>query len=312
MEQVMETKVNYVVVGLFALLLSAAMIAGVLWLSAGKQYSGVNDTYVAYMNESVSGLNLNAPVKYRGVQVGQVRQIALDKSNPEQVLLEFAIERGSPIKEDTIATLRSQGLTGIAFIELSGGSVTSKDLKPKNSPPYPVIKTVPSFMGRLDTGLSHLLTNLNKTTENINAILDDDNRKVLKKALADVAVLTATLAARRSELDKTVSNTSITMEGLAQVSVHLPQLLEKVGKASEAVEKMAKDTSRASVSVRKTMDDVGPNAQRFANDGLPELERLMVSMREMMSSLQRVTEQIEQNPGVLLRGQDARSSGPGE
>ena len=308
----METKVNYVIVGLFAALLSAAMIAGVLWLSAGKQYSKENDTYVAYMSESVSGLNLNAPVKYRGVQVGQVRLIALDKSNPEQVRLELAIERGSPIKEDTIAILKSQGLTGIAFVELSGGSIASKALEPKDTPPFPVIKTAPSLMGRVDTGLSSLLANLNKTTENINAILDEDNRKVLKRALADVASLIGAMAAHKAELDKTLNNTSITMENAAKMSAQLPQLLERIAKTTETVDKMAKEATRASVSARKTLDDVAPTAQRLASDALPELERLMVSMREMMDSLQRVTEQIEQNPAVLLRGKDARPNGPGE
>lgn len=308
----METKVNYVVVGLFALLLSAAMVAGVLWLSAGKQYNMVFDTYVAYMNESVSGLNLNARVKYRGVEVGQVRLISLDKTNPEQVRLEFAIERGIPIKQDTIATLKSQGLTGIAFIELSGGSSASPLLEPKRLPPYPVIRTGASLMGRLDNALSSLLNNLNKTTENLNALLDEENRMVLKHTLADVSVLTRTLASHKAEVDKSLSNASLTLENAAQISAQLPQLIEKVGRATEALEKMAKDTSRASVSVRKTMDDVGPDAKRFANDGLPELERMMVSLREMMTSLQRVTEQIEQNPGVLLRGREARQRGPGE
>lgn len=308
----METKVNYVVVGLFALLLLAAMVAGVLWLSAGKQYNMVFDTYVAYMNESVSGLNLNARVKYRGVEVGQVRLISLDKTNPEQVRLEFAIERGIPIKQDTIATLKSQGLTGIAFIELSGGSSASPLLEPKRLPPYPVIRTGASLMGRLDNALSSLLNNLNKTTENLNALLDEENRMVLKHTLADVSVLTRTLASHKAEVDKSLSNASLTLENAAQISAQLPQLIEKVGRATEALEKMAKDTSRASVSVRKTMDDVGPDAKRFANDGLPELERMMVSLREMMTSLQRVTEQIEQNPGVLLRGREARQRGPGE
>ena len=301
----METKVNYVIVGLFALLLSAALIAGVLWLSAGKKYSRVVDTYVSYMNESVSGLNLNAPVKYRGVEVGQVRIIKLDKDNPEQVLLELSIERGIPIKQDTIATIRSQGLTGIAFIELSGGSSASPLLEAKRLPPYPVIRTGASLMGRLDTALSSLLNNLNKTTENLNALLDEENRKVLKHTLADVSILTRTLASHKTDLDKSVSNASLTMERAAQISAQLPQLIEKIGRTAEAVEKMAKDTSLASVSVRKTMDDVGPGTKRFANDGLPELERMMVS-------LQRVIEQIEQNPGVLLRGKDAHQRGPGE
>ena len=301
----METKVNYVVVGLFALLLSAAMVAGVLWLSAGKQYNMVFDTYVAYMNESVSGLNLNAPVKYRGVEVGQVRLISLDKTNPEQVRLELAIERGIPIRQDTIAILKSQGLAGIAYIELSGGSSASPLLEPKRLPPYPVIRTGPSLMGRLDNALSSLLNNLNKTTENLNALLDEENRMVLKHTLADVSVLTRTLASHKEDLDKSASNA-------AQITAQLPQLIEKIGRATEALEKMAKDTSRASISVRKTMDDVGPDAKRFANDGLPELERMMVSLREMMTSLQRVTEKIEQNPGVLLRGSEARQRGPGE
>ena len=124
----MESKVNYVVVGLFTLLLTSALIAGVLWLSAGNKYSKVYDTYNVFMNESVSGLNRNAPVKYRGVEVGRVRQIELSKLNSEQVRIELNIEHGSPIKEDTVAIMKSQGLTGIAFIELSGGSNASTDL----------------------------------------------------------------------------------------------------------------------------------------------------------------------------------------
>ena len=308
----METKVNYVIVGLFALLLSVAMIAGVLWLSSGKQYNKVYDTYLAYMHESVSGLNLNAPVKYRGVEVGQVRVISLDKSNPEQVRLEFAIEQGTPIKEDTIAVLKVQGLTGIAYVELSGGSSSSPLLQPVKKGPYPVIKTGPSLLGRLDIALTGLLTSLNKTTENLNALLDEENRNSIKQSLADVSTLTGTLAARKTDLDKTVTNASHTMENVAQISAQLPALIERVGRSTEAVEKMAKETSRASASVRKTFDDVGPDAKRFAGDGLPEMERLMVEMRELTASLRRVTEQVEQDPSMLLRGKEARQRGPGE
>ena len=168
----METKVNYIIVGAFALLLSAIFIAAVLWLSADKRYSMPYDTYLADMQESVSGLNLNAPVKYRGVEVGQVRKIYLNKTNMEHVRIEMAIERGIPINQDTIATLKSQGLTGIAYIELSGGGNGSPMLEATKAEPYPMIKTSPSLMGRLDTSMTGLLNSLNKTTENVNAILD--------------------------------------------------------------------------------------------------------------------------------------------
>lgn len=308
----METKVNYVIVGLFVLLLSVVMIAGVLWLGSGKQYNKVYDTYLAYMQESVSGLNLNAPVKYRGVEVGQVRVISLDKANPEQVRLEFAIERGTPIKHDTIAVLKVQGLTGIAYVELSGGSRDSPLLAPVKKGPYPVIKTGPSLLGRLDTALTSLLTSLNKTTENLNALLDEENRSAVKRTLADVSILTGTLAARKTNIDKTLTNASRTMENAAITSAQLPELIERVKRSTEAVEKMAKETSRASASVRKTFDEVGPDAKRFTGDGLPEMERLMAEMRELTASLRRVTEQIEQDPSMLLRGKEARQRGPGE
>ena len=92
-----------------------------LWLSSGGAYRKAYDTYQAYMSESVSGLSLDAPVRYRGVEVGRVRKIALAPENIEQVQLTLDIERGTPVKEDTVAVLRVQGLTGIAYVELSGG-----------------------------------------------------------------------------------------------------------------------------------------------------------------------------------------------
>ena len=308
----MESKVNYVVVGLFTLLLSVALIAGILWLSSGKQYRKVYDTYLIYMSESVSGLNLNAPVKYRGVTVGQVRKISLEKSNLEQVQIELGIESGLPIKADTIAVLKSQGLTGIAFIELSGGSAQSPILSTSIFPPYPVIKSGPSLMGRLDTGLSGLLINLNKTTENINALMNEDNRAALKRTLGNISTLTATLVARKAELDKTMSNANVVMENASKASAQLPTMFESIERSTASLEKMVVEASRTSVSVRKTLDGVGPDIKRFTGEGLPELEKLMISMRELSATMQRVTAQIEQDPAVLVRGKEAHPSGPGE
>ena len=308
----METKVNYVVVGLFVLLLSTAMIAFVLWLSTGNRYNKVYDIYVAYMNESVAGLNLNAPVKYRGVNVGVVRRISLDKTNPEKVKLEFKIEKGTPISEDTIAILKSQGLTGIAYVELTGGGKNSPLLIPAESAPYTEIKTGLSLLGRLDMGVSGLLVNVNKTAENLNLLLDEANRKAFKQTLANIATISGTLASRKSELDKAVVNSAQAMENAAKISTQLPALIERVQHSAEAIDKLAKEATRTSTSVRKAFDSVGPEAKRFAEDGLPELERMIVEMRELSVSMQRVTSQIEHDPSVLLRGREARQPGPGE
>jgi len=149
----MEEKVNFAVVGVFVLLLSAAFIGAVLWLSSGVSYRTSYDIYQTYMKESVSGLNLNASVRYRGVEVGRVRKIALAPGNVEQVQLTLAIESGTPIKTDTVAILQTQGLTGIAFVELLGGSRDAPVLQAQAGQPYPVIDTGPSLMVRLDASL---------------------------------------------------------------------------------------------------------------------------------------------------------------
>ena len=119
---------NYAVVGAFVLVLGSALIAGVLWLASGGAFQTKYDLYLAIMEESVSGLNLNAPVKYNGVEVGKVRAIQLDPANADHVWLTFAIERGTPIRQDTVAVLKTQGLTGIAYVELSGGTRESPPL----------------------------------------------------------------------------------------------------------------------------------------------------------------------------------------
>lgn len=308
----METKINYVFVGLFVLLLGAAMIAGILWLSAGNQYSKDFDSYVAYMDESVSGLNLNAPVKFRGVSVGKVQRISLDTSNPEQVRLELSIERGTPITVDTIAVLKAHGLTGIAYVELSGGNANTPLLKPAKKPPYPVIKTGLSLLGRIDVGMTGLLINLNKTSENLNALLDEKNIFAIRRILANVANITGTLAAHKTDIESTLGNTALTMKNGARISSQLPALIEQIGKSAEALEKMAKETSRASKSITKTFDGVGPGAARFAENGLPELEKLIVELHELSASLQRISKQVEQNPSILLRGKEVPQRGPGE
>jgi phospholipid/cholesterol/gamma-HCH transport system substrate-binding protein len=95
----MEAKVNFAVVGVFVLMLGAGLIAGVQWFSSGGAYRKVYDTYETYMSESVSGLNLDAPVRYRGVEVGRVRKMALAPGNIQLVQLTLDIERGASCPE---------------------------------------------------------------------------------------------------------------------------------------------------------------------------------------------------------------------
>jgi len=292
----MEAKVNFTLVGIFVLVLSIGLIGGVLWLGSDRQFGKQYETYLVYEDESVSGLNLNAPVKYRGVDVGSVGKIELDAGDSERVRLSLNIERGTPVKEDTVAVLRTQGLTGIAYVDLMGGGKDSPRLKAKGTEKYPVIRSGPSLMARLDVALTSLLASLNRVSDNINAALDEENRRALKQSLADVAAVAHTLAKRTDTIDAGIKDAARTMENTARASRELSQLVERMERSASAVEKMAGSAGM----------------QQFTGETLPELHGLVGELREAAGSLRRASQQIEQNPAVLLYGTTAAKPGPGE
>ncbi len=304
----MEEKVNFAVIGIFVLFLGAALIGGVLWFSSGQSYRKTYDTYLTYMNESVSGLNINAPVRYRGVEVGRVQQITLAPGNVEQVQLTLGIESGTPIKVDTVAVLQTHGLTGLTFVELTGGSRDAPALKTRKSENFPVIKTRPSLMTRLDTSVSSMLANLNRTSENINALLDEDNRRAIKHTLADIEILSHTLATRQAAIDSSLSNAARTMENTARLSEELPQLAGRIQRSADAFDRMSNELALTGASTRATMD----STRQFTGETLPEIHQLVVELRDLTHSMRRFSGELEQNPGGLLHGKATAKRGPGE
>jgi len=304
--------VNYVVVGAFVLFLGAVLIGGVLWLASGGAFQKKYDLYLAIANESVAGLNLNAPVKYNGVDVGKVRKIWLEPGNPEQANLLFAIEHGTPVKEDTVAVLKTQGLTGIAYVELSGGSRDSPPLAATAGNKYPVIRTKPSLSTRLENVLTTVLAKLDSTSSNLNAILSDENRAAFTSALTDIAAVARTLAARRDTLDAGIVSAARTFDNSARATARLEPVIDRISRGAEAVEKMGDQVARTSAGAGKTVDSVGADVKRFTAETLPELERLLGELSVLTTSLRRLSEQTERDPRGLLFGRTPLPEGPGE
>ncbi|NMG73996.1 MlaD family protein [Aromatoleum diolicum] len=308
----MESKVNYAVVGAFVLVLGAVLVAGVLWLASGGAFQKKYDLYLAIEDESVAGLNLNAPVKYNGVDVGKVRQIELDPGNPERVNLLFAIERGTPIKEDTVAVLKTQGLTGIAYVELSGGTRDAPPLRAAAGSAYPVIRTKPSLAARLENVLTTVLAKLDTISNNINTILSDENRAAFTTALADIATVAHTIAARKDALDAGITHAARTFENTSRATAQVGPVIDRVGRSAEAVEKMGNELARTSTSAGKVVDSAGADLKRFGEETLPELERLLGELSVLSTSLRRLSEQTERNPSGILFGRKPVPNGPGE
>jgi len=235
------------------------------------------------------------------------------------VNLLFAIERGTPIKEDTVAVLKTQGLTGIAYVELSGGTRDSPPLRATVEGRYPVIRTKPSLSARLENILTSVLAKLDSTSSNINAVLSEENRAAFKGALADIAAVSRTIAARKDTLDAGIASAARAFDNGARATAELGPVIERMGpvvermgRGADAIESMAREAERTSASAGKTVDAVGADVRRFTAEALPELERLLGEMSVLATSLRRLSEKIEGSPGGLLLGRRPVPPGPGE
>ena len=313
-------------VGAFVLLLGAILIVAVLWLASGGNLQKKYDLYLAILEESVAGLNLNAPVKYNGVDVGKVQSIQLDPVNPERVQLIFAIERGTPIKVDTVAVLKTQGLTGIAYVELDGGAKNAAPLVATGQQKYPVIQTKPSLSTRLENILTTVLAKLDNTSSNIDSLLSRENQEAFKSILADIAIVSKTIASRKAEIDTGIANAARAADNTARATQKLNPIVDKIepvidqlnitiaqiNRSAVAIEKAGNEAAIASTSAGKTVTSVGANIERYSTETLPEVQRLLAELNELSTSLKRLIEQTERDPASLLRGRSTVPDDPGE
>lgn len=214
----METNVNYTIVGAFVIALFAAMVFGIIWLSAG--FSSEHQTiYKVYMAESVSGLNIDSSVEYNGVNIGNVADIDIDHKNPHLIILLLKIKSNTPITMGTRATLNSRGLTGTAYVALQDLGHDIRPLEIEKGEDYPVIKTSPSFYMRLDTALKQVTTDIHLFSRSIQMMLNPSNQQAFKQTLSNLQSITNTLMLNSQQMNNILQNS-------AKASERLPTLID--------------------------------------------------------------------------------------
>lgn len=308
----MDTKVNYVLVGLFTVLLSIALIILILWLSVVPTTAKNYQAYLAYMRESVAGLNVNAAVKYHGVDVGKVEAIELDKASPGRVRLTLDIKQGIPIKEDTTAVLTSNSLLGTAYIELTGGSKESPLLKAKKGQRYPVIETGPSLLVRLGAILPRLLTelsgaahDLSRIAKSVNTGLIEESQQALVETLKNTKQLTAYLTSQASRLEAGIEDLITILEQGAKASKQLPILVKQATRSLRPI-------GEAAAELEILLQEGQQGFRLFTQNTLPHVNQLLNNLDQVVQNLERFSEKVEQNPRALLFGPSPPQLGPGE
>jgi phospholipid/cholesterol/gamma-HCH transport system substrate-binding protein len=246
------------------------------------------------------------------VDVGKVSHIEIDSQNSQQVRLHFLIKRGTPIKTDSLAVLKTQGLTGIAYIELNGGSAGAPPLLAGADGEAPTIPFKMSLSARLENVLSNVLANIDRVSNNLNAVFDADNRVALKAALADAASLMHALAAQQGALSSGIADAARTARLTARAGEKLGPALDRIASSAQAVERMAEVANAAGARVGRAADVAASGVQQLGSETLPELARLMAELNQLSASLRRLSEQTAGSPSSLLMGKPTPDLGPGE
>jgi len=249
------------------------------------------------MSESVFGLSADASVKYRGVEVGTVKHIGLNPKNSEEVELLLKIKHEIPIKVDTTATLKSFGITGLAFIELTGSSKDAP-LLIKTEDKIPVIPASPSTFAQIDESLRYLAAKSALALDKFDRLLSEKNLQNLKDILSETKMLAKNVRGRLQGFQDIVDN-SVAMEKRITVA------FEKVAAASVSVKKMAD-------SLEKNYTDVDRNMSWDVRQSLESFNQLLYELNILAGDTQRTVLAIEASPSDLLFKHTRPRPGPGE
>lgn len=299
---------------LFLFISTLLIIACVLFFYLSlNQYS----TYTIYTEDSVSGLLVEAPVEYKGVDVGKVKNIAL--MNRQWIEIELTIKSDAPITKGTVASLvtkglTSRGFTGFVYVVLKDKGTDLNPLKRQAGQSYPVIPLVKPTDLSLDSTLVEVKGNVQEIIEIVRTVLDKESIESLKGLIRELKVLTHTLSQKAQKVldednikafKESLHNLKEISQTLAMHNSKLTSLLINTERASYQFEPFFKSALEMMTTLEmQTLPELNQTLPRV-NHSLPKLE-------ETTRSLLNLINEIQQNPSLLIRGKTPPTPGPGE
>jgi len=319
----MNNKVNYTLVGLVVLMGIFLMLGFTYWLLQPKSQKEITQYHINF-DESVLGLNIDAPVKYRGISVGKVTSLEINPKNSEQVLVTISILKSTPIKTDTVAQLTAQGITGLSYINLSMGSRTSSNLKVLKGNELPIIMTQPSFFENFEASLGSMSTKISSTLTQTEKLLNDDNQKQISLLLQRTAGFMDKL--EKSLDDETISHFQSSVKNIDNVSAKVDKLtpnidvfLDKSMKWENKIAGSFDSIMQSYIGIRGSMEEIKRavasgefNLKDIAEDVVPTVNNTLLEMQELMIRLDSMMQSYERSPGDVIFKQEEIKKGPGE
>ena len=322
----MENKSHAWAAGIFVLGVTALLIALAIWLTRD---AGSSHAYELTSRDTVTGLQPQAAVRYKGVAVGKVTHIGFDPDTPGNVLIRIDVNDTTPLSPTTFATLSYQGITGLAFVQLDDAG-QAQDPIPAGSSGVPRLPLQTSQLGKLTEQAPQILAQVDEATRRINQLLSDENMKLVTGVLTNANNATkqiGTAAGSLGELSARIDQTLT--QRLDPALARVPGLVDETGKTMRSLQTAADSANSTFAAISTTaqrLNEKGGALDRLA-DGtsalshaadtfgaatLPRINRVSEDASRAARQLSRTVNGINDNPQSLIFGDGPVRPGPGE
>lgn len=299
----MENRSHALAAGIFVLLLGLAA-ALAIWFLGGKRES--IDNYVLTTDRSVSGLNVQAQVRFRGIRAGKVESIETDPADPRLILVTIGIDDRFKLTKGTTAQLGYQGITGLAFIQLEDDGSNREFLDP-DAPVTPRIAMKPTLLDSLGEKAGDIVTQISGLTSRLSKLLDERNTRNLSRTMENVAEASEGLR----QLPQVVAalREALSADNLKRLHGILANVEKTAGEAAPLAAE-TREMVRSMTALAKRLDQVA--GSEAAASTLPQLNALLKEVNATSRQLNRVLETLDESPQALVFGKGASRPGPGE
>jgi len=326
----METRAGYVMVGGFVILLFCAGIFGAILLG-DVRLDQETRPFRIYFDDSVSGLSSGAAVRYRGVPVGSVSDIRIDPHNLQRIAVTIEVDAEVPVKKDMVAVLESQGLTGIGYVEIQGGSMAAADLEPSEPGDVPIIPARPSTLQQVFETAPEIADQMVILMARAESFLSPANEQAFAQILSNLATVSGALSENAAQIDRVIASTAGAAEDIRGATREVLPLVESLRKEVTQISeetKLTLATLRGTISgldgevtgltrsltqtsrrvdsavreVENLIVEMEPGIKDFTQTGLYELTQFLVEARVLVSNLDQLTRQLNRDPSQFLFG----------
>lgn len=307
----MDSQINFSKIGFFVITLFILMLAFIFWLGKYGFEQQKFDTYSIFFTESVSGLNVESPIKYKGFEVGTVSDIKINPNNSEEIQIEIKINKGTPIKEDNVAVLGTLGLTGLRYIELKGGSQDSKPLH-ANEEGLKIIPSKASVIATLEDSTEDITKELTEVLVRTKKLFGDENLKHISmmiengaKSMQNLEVFTQYLNKKEQHLDKMI-------QGIVDLTQTSGASFESMNASAQSVQASAQALQEVSTILSAELQKGTYDIKAISHESFSKLNMALDALDKTLLQTQELVESLKESPSDILFKEKAIKYGPGE